>query len=91
MSGCSVMQSSLGGEACIGRPGRSLGAHSQELEGDAGGPLLVFELPEGSVRADAVRVQRQARHKPNLEVGLALACTASHPGSPPRLELTREL
>lgn len=52
----------------------SLGAHAEKLEGDAGGPLLVLHLAKGGVGANAIRVQRQPGHKPDLQVRLALAC-----------------
>lgn len=55
---------------------RALWAHGQELERDARGPLhvLLVELAEDAVGADAIGVQRAPGHKPDLQVGLLAAC-----------------
>ncbi len=55
----------------------SLGPHSEQLEGDSGGPLLVLHLAKGRVGSDSVRVKRQTRHKADLQVRLTLTCTVT--------------
>ena len=71
--------------------GHPLGPDSQQLEGSARGPLLVFELPKSCIRANAIWVQRQSRHKPDLQVRLALPCTTSCPGSCPCFKILQEI
>jgi hypothetical protein len=74
---CKGLHDSLGRQQAVKQQERALGPHGEQLEGDAGGPLLVLHAPEGGVAADAVRVQRQAGRQPDLQVRLRPACAAA--------------
>ena len=81
----------------------SLGPDCQQLEGVPRRPLLVLELPEGCIAADAVRIQRQTRHKSDLKIWVTLSCvvkdsplapaeqTPTYSGAPAASRLLKQL